>query len=599
MIFRKEETVEEFAPWMKHPNPQEKRQNWMSLNGIWELNGKKVNIPFCPESKLSGYEGEITDKKGRMSYKTTFTVDKNMVKTREARFFLHFDGVDQRFTAVLNGMPIGFHEDGYTKAVFDVTDTITTKSLNILKVMAIDKLDKTLPYGKQKKNRGGMWYTTCSGIWKSVWLECVPERHITGLKFDTTLTAVHIKMNFDDFPGEVLKIKIRTPEIKSLASDSEEKKQKESYAIASVKIDSDIIENGIIVDIGNLKTNRGNSMPVLNWSCEEPWLYDISLEVGEDKVESYFGLRTVSTKVINGKKRILLNGEPVFLHGVLDQGYFIDGLYLPKDEAEYERDVIRMKELGFNMLRKHIKTESDWYYYYCDIHGMMIVQDMVNSGQYRYMRDTILPTVGFKIDNERLRAVSSKRRHNFLKHIKNVTDMLYNHPSIVVYTIFNEGWGQHTSSHYYSYLKKLDDTRLIDTTSGWFAGSKSDFDSRHIYFRLKKIKEDKKYPGRPIFVSECGGYSYSIEGHLFNPEKSYGYGACKSVKELSARINKLYDDMIIPGIKEGACGCVYTQLSDVEDEINGMYTYDREICKVDKETMAGIRKKLDDAIKKL
>ncbi|MCQ2537053.1 MAG: hypothetical protein MJ124_01510 [Lachnospiraceae bacterium] len=594
MLFHKEEKTEEYAPWKRHPNPQERRASWISLNGEWSLNGQKINIPFCPESKLSGYSGEITDKKGRMSYKTTFTVDKSMAKWRESRFFLHFDGVDQRFTAVLNGVPVGFHEDGYTKAVFDVTESIN-KGLNTLKVMAVDRLDKTLPYGKQRKNNGGMWYTTCSGIWKTVWLECVPERHISGLKLSTTLDTLHIRMNYDDFPEESLKIRISSPTIKTEG----ETDAKEDFATIVTKVNQDIIDKGLTIKLSELKTNRGKELPIKNWSCEEPWLYDITIEAGEDKLESYFGLRTVSIKSVNGINRVMLNDKPVFLHGVLDQGYFMDGLYLPKEEEEYERDILRMKELGFNMLRKHIKTESDWYYYYCDIHGIMIVQDMVNSGVYRYLRDTILPTIGFKIDNAKLRTVSSKRRHNFLNHIKNVTDMLYNHPSIVAYTIFNEGWGQHTSDHYYAYLKELDGSRLIDTTSGWFAGMKSDFDSRHIYFRLRKIQPDKKHPEQPIFVSECGGYSYGIKEHMYNPDKSYGYGACNSVQQLSARIMKLYDEMIIPGIKNGVCGCVYTQVSDIEDEINGMYTYDRELCKVDKDVLNTIRQKINDAFDKV
>ncbi len=589
----KEQVNISHEPWSKHPNPQEKRANWISLNGEWELNDGTVYVPFCPEAKLSGYEGEVTDKKGRMYYKKTFTVDKAMAKWKESRFFLHFDGVDQKLSAVLNGDPVGFHEDGYTKAVFDVTDMIKTKGNNILKVMAVDKLDKTLPYGKQKKNRGGMWYTTCSGIWKSVWLECVPERHIVGLKLDTALSEIKLRMNFDDFPSEMMKIKISAPEIKTGEDIPEEKTGKEEYASFQVKIDTKIIEEGLTIKLGDLRTNLGRALAVRNWTCDEPWLYDITIEVGEDKLLSYFGLRTISTKTVNGITRVVLNGEPVFMHGVLDQGYFIDGLYLPKDEEEYETDILRMKNLGYNMLRKHIKTESDWFYYYCDIHGMLVVQDMVNSGKYRYMRDTVLPTIGFKIDNERLRAVSSKRRHNFLNHIKNVTEMLYNHPCIVAYTIFNEGWGQHTSDHYYAYLKKLDSTRLIDTTSGWFAGMDSDFDSRHIYFRLTKLRPNKKHPERPIFVSECGGYSYAVKGHLYNPKDTYGYGACGSVKELSARIKKLYDEMIIPGIKHGCCGCVYTQVSDVEDEINGMYTYDREVCKVDKDVMLSIRNAIE------
>ncbi len=581
--------------WKKHPDPQAVRETWMTLNGVWSLNHKPIRVPFCPEAELSGFMGDKDELSEHMYYKTSFTVDRAIVKWKNTRFMLHFDGVDQKFTATLNDMPIGFHEDGYSKAVFDVTDAIVLKKENVLKVIAVDKLDKSLPYGKQKKKRGGMWYTPCSGIWKSVWLEAVPERHITGLEFRTTLNSLHIDMNFNDFPAETVKIKISAPVI---LSDLEKNAGNDKNEVATVlaRIDQEIMKNGMDIDLSTVFLGPGRPIPVKNWSCGEPWLYFVTIEAGEDSLQSYFGLRTVSIKKIGGVKRIFLNDRPVFFHGVLDQGYFTDGLYLPREEEEYERDILRMKNLGFNMLRKHVKVESDWFYYYCDVHGMLVMQDMVNSGTYRYLRDTIFPTFGFKINDEKLRAVSSKRRHNFMQHVKNVRNAVFNHPSVVCYTIFNEGWGQHTSAHYFKLLRIIDDTRLIDTASGWFSGAESDFDSRHIYFHLEKIGPKENQHGRPIIISECGGYSYAEKGHMQKVTKTYGYGICRSKKELTGKIVKLYDDMIIPGIKAGVAGCIYTQLSDVEDEINGIYTYDREVLKADKSKLVAVRDRIDDAL---
>ena len=284
----------------------------------------------------------------------------------------------------------------------------------------------------------------------------------------------------------------------------------------------------------------------------------------------------------------------MFLHGVLDQGYFQDGIYLPLQEEEYERDVLRMKELGFNMLRKHIKVEPETFYYACDKHGMLVVQDMVNSGSYSWTFDTALPTIGFKKRRDDKGDINGEREQIFKQQMKNTIDHLYNHPSIVVYTIFNEGWGQFHSDVMYELAKSFDNSRLYDSTSGWFAQKKNDFDSEHIYFKVIDLKVKK----RPLFVSECGGYALPVEGHLFNPENEYGYGKCKDVEDLTERIVNMYKKMILPGIGKGACGCVYTQLSDVEDEVNGLYTYDRQVCKVQKDKMRKVAKELFDEIAK-
>ncbi|MBQ6567441.1 MAG: hypothetical protein IJL80_10320, partial [Treponema sp.] len=336
------------------------------------------------------------------------------------------------------------------------------------------------------------------------------------------------------------------------------------------------------------------------WTPDDPFLYRAEIRAGRDNVEVYFGLRTIDIRSTGGAKRVCLNGKPVFLHGVLDQGYFAPGLMLPEDPSEYERDILRMKELGFNLLRKHIKLEPEQFYYDCDRLGMLVMQDMVNSGDYSFFRDTVLPTIGIGRSDRKARL--SARERIFTEHAQQTVSHLCSHPCIVAWTVFNEGWGQFDSDRHYGLFKEWDPSRLVDSTSGWFAQEKSDFDSRHIYFRTPEIKVGGK-GGRPLFISECGGYSLEAGGHgepgPLNPgqsRKSYGYGGCKDSAELTGRIEALYEKMIIPAIPLGCCGCIYTQLSDIEDEINGLYSYDRSKCKVDKETMLRISQKIRDSL---
>ena len=579
---------------MHCPDYLKTRNRWISLDGDWLLNGTRIKVPFCPESRTSEFLGEIDyTKEYSFVYEKCFDLPEFMRENENARIILHLDGVDQEYVLVLNDKIIGAHSDGYTRAEFDITNAVRKSNENLLKVIVSDTLSTEFPYGKQKLKRGGMWYTPFSGIWKSVWLEEVPEKYIGDLTIKANPESVTVSFNFSDFLEKEVRIRIYAPVIKhaEFGAIINEQDTEEEYWTVFYDINN-IPENDLRIPLHDIVSNLGNPIPVKLWDTENPWIYDMEIEAGEDRIKTYFAIRTIEIKLINGILRVCLNDKPIFLHGVLDQGYFTESVCLPGDAREYERDILRMKELGFNMLRKHIKTEPDCYYYYADIHGMLIMQDMVNSGKYRYIKDTVLPTIGIKFSIEKLRHATKKRRMNFEKHINGVVRDLRNHPSIICYTIFNEGWGEHESGYYYDLLKKLDDTRLIDTASGWFKPGKTDFDSRHIYFRLRNIKKNGSYHGKPIFVTECGGYSYAVTGHMYKEDASYGYGTCKSIEELTDKIEELYKKMIMPGIKASVCGCVYTQLSDVEDEINGLYTFDREVCKVDKERMIKLSKEL-------
>ena len=552
----------EELPWQEHPRPQLKRTQWMSLNGQWKLDGDPIRVPFPPQSQLSGYGKKVPDQ---------FTCEKRFVlseEMKEERILLHFEAVDQIGKVFFNGKALGIHEGGYLRFSYDVTDCVNREGENVLQVQVTDTLSTVYPYGKQCKNRGGMWYTPVSGIWKSVWLEAVPKTYIERMKMTPDLSGVHMEMfgGEDHFSVEVL-LENGQKIVKSFEN-----------RVGYLQLSGAVLEDGSVYE------------PKL-WTPDTPYLYAMTVTSGEDRVETYFALRTIDIQNIHGINRVCLNGEPIFLHGVLDQGYFPDGIFLPAEEKEYDRDILRMKELGFNLLRKHIKIEPDYFYYACDRLGMLVMQDMVNNGPYRFVRDTIIPTLGNKKQGDRT-GIGGKRKQFFISHVENTIAQIYNHPSVIAYTIFNEGWGQFESDFMYDFVKSLDSTRLADATSGWFAQEKNDFDSEHIYFKSIEVEPKE----RPMFMSECGGYSMAVEGHYYSKYNTYGYGGSENREKLTEDILSLYDVMILPAAPKGMCGCIYTQLSDVEDEINGLYTYDRKVCKVEKEKMAAMAKKLQKAV---
>lgn len=549
--------------WKCHPRPQFKRDNYFILGEKWKLNGQDILMPFPPHSKLSGYQGKVLDK---LVYEKKFTVP---IELKKEKFLLHFGAVDQIAEVWLNEQFLGKHEGGYLPFTFDITDTINQDNENYLKVVVTDTLSKDYPYGKQTKKRGGMWYTPVSGIWQNVWIENVADTYIKDVKLTPSLEGISIKVNADT-KGFLARITLHNGQMVEKRFDENE---------GEILLSDVLLENGSKYE------------PKL-WTPENPYLYQMEIETNKDKIETYFALRTIEIKKINGINRVLLNNKPIFLHGVLDQGYFCDGIFLPANEEEYERDILRMKALGYNMLRKHIKIEPEYFYYACDKLGMLVVQDMVNSGSYSFIKDTALPTIGMKKRNDATGQIKGKRKEFFVRHMKETLADLYNHPCIVAYTIFNEGWGQFSSDAMYDMVKEIDSTRLIDATSGWFWQNKSDFDSEHIYFKVVKLPVGE----RPLFVSECGGYSMAAKGHYYSKYASYGYGACANSDELTKAIVHMYEEMILSAIEKGACGCVYTQLSDVEDEINGLYTYDRKVCKVNEDSMKAIAEKIKHKI---
>ncbi len=549
--------------WSTYPRPQMKRESYISLCGKWELLSKadnketplgEITVPFVPESRISGIFRK--KKKGeRYIYKKEITVPEGFDR---GRVLIHFGAVDQICKVLVNGKCAGEHTGGYLPFSFEIGQLLAFGE-NTITVEVTDELDLELAYGKQREKRGGMWYTPISGIWQTPWLESVPKEYISSLKIDPTLNSVTIHTE----GGEAEKIlEIKTAD--GIVS--------RSYSGNTVTVEIDF--------------------PKL-WSPEEPYLYEFSLTAGEDRIESYFALRTVTVEKRNGKPLICLNGKPFFFHGVLDQGYFADGIYLPASPEGYKWDILTMKRLGFNMLRKHIKIEPELFYYYCDKYGMIVFQDMVNSGKYSYIRDTVMPTIGFR--KKPLVRALERCRSAFLEDCKKSAELLYNHPCVCYYTIFNEGWGQHDADRIYREMKALDPTRIWDSTSGWFFEKESDVQSEHVYFKKIRLKKNSE---KPLVLSEFGGYSYREEGHCFNLQKNYGYKLFKSAEALTKGISELYLDEIVPEIeRSGLCAAVLTQLSDVEDETNGLCTYDRQVVKVDEKVMQNVSKKLSEAFK--
>ena len=543
------------TPWTIYPRPQMRRDSYLNLNGQWDYAissnvdfpadySQKIRIPFCPESQLSGI-GEHPKDGDYIWYRRYFTLPEGFNK---GRILLHIGAADQNLFCLLNGKIIGAHTGGYEAITFDITDALAEENELILRCLD-DLRDKIFPYGKQTLKRGGMWYTPVSGIWQTVWLESVPENYIQKLHIENHGAAVQISIE---------------PKLEGKVG---------------------------VAGIGEFALTDGTASiapenPHL-WSPEDPYLYDFSVETAEDRIDSYFAIRTLEIQNIDGYPRLCLNGKPYFFHGLLDQGYWPDGLFTPAAPECYAEDILAMKKLGFNTLRKHIKVEPEEFYYQCDKLGMVVFQDMVNNGDYNFLRDTALPTVGLQKLNDRYLHRNQATRHIFLKSMEATVNQLKNHPCICYWTIFNEGWGQFDSDNVCAKFRQLDSSRFIDATSGWFRRSNTDVDSRHVYFKpVKLVATDK-----PLVLSEFGGYSYKPEGHVFNTEKTYGYGKFADQAAFAEAVEKLYLEQILPAFHRGLSAAIYTQVSDVEDETNGLLSYDRKICKLDADKMQKIAEK--------
>lgn len=556
------EKLDKTCPLIEYPRPQFVRNSFINLNGKWACEftrsdeipqnfSGEIIVPFSPETPLSGV-GRMLMPDEYLHYKKEFDIAPDFNK---GRVFIHFGAVDQIATVYLNGVKIGTHSGGYTPFSFEITDCIKEKG-NVLNVVVRDFSD-TAEYsrGKQKIKRGGIWYSPQSGIWQTVWLESTPETYLKKVKITPDFDREEVRFDFCGQDG----VQTSVYDGDNLIAETTE----------------------CIVKLPDFKA----------WSPENPFLYKVVFTCGKDRVKSYFGMRKFSVGTDkNGIKRLFLNNKPYFHNGLLDQGYYPDGYLTPPSNSALENDVKTVKSMGFNMLRKHIKIEPLLWYHYCDVNGIIVWQDMVNGGGKYGLEVSVLPFIGVNLDDtnyKTFKRTDKKQRESYYNELSEMLDTLYNCPCIAVWVPFNEGWGQFDSAKAYDFIKSVDSTRIIDSTSGWHDRGTTDVISKHIYFTPIKVKAGDK----PYVLSEYGGYSHRVVGHTFG-SKMFGYKIYKTKKSMTAAYERLFNNVIIPQIDTGLSAAVYTQLTDVEDELNGLVTYDRKIVKINSEVIRKINERV-------
>lgn len=579
----------------EYPRPLLMREDYQILNGWWDyaftIDNKqpqqyegRILVPFSPETALSGVGRQLKPDE-YLWYRRNFDLPGWDREKGQNRILLHFGAVDQSCEVRINGHKVKRHTGGYLPFEVDIS-RYAQESANEL-IVAVKDLSDTSYHskGKQKLNAGGMFYTAQSGIWQTVWLEKVPETYIKEIKTvpDIEKKIIRIKVsssystdkkNVDklsrNFPIE---IKIRKP---GLYPDPVVKPSQIST--------EDMLETAV-----QAVSDKWIEIPIESislWNCETPYLYYFEVKLGDDRAISYFAMRKFSleTKVHEEFPRICLNGEVQFQNGVLDQGYWPESLYTPPSDAAMIFDIQEMKKTGFNMVRKHLKIEPQRWYYHCDRLGIVVWQDMVNGGSY-YKHwfvtygATLLSWLRIPMRDVYPRLLSREAkagRLEFIREMKETIRLLGNHPSIAAWVIFNEGWGQFQTEDMTRIVRRLDPNRLIDQASGWFDQGGGDFSSLHNYFFKLFIRPERE---RASVLSEFGGYSYREPGHCAK-EKLYGYGICKNKKDLEKRFLERWSGVrnLIP---QGLSASIYTQWTDVEEEVNGVFTYDREVRKIE------------------
>lgn len=556
------EIINKQCPLDDYPRPQLRRDNWQCLNGMWQYairdgdsQPKKwdgdILVPFSPESLLSGVGRQLLPGQTLWYYRE-IQLQKPDVGNR---LLLHFGAVDQHCRVWCNGHLLGEHSGGYWPFSFDITSALNGDTAAITLAVTDDTDTGNEAWGKQKIKRGGIWYTGQSGIWQTVWCEEVPKQYIEGLK---------ITPQWRD--GEV--------EFTVMGSVGEGKVQ--------------VFANGTPIAEALIENNFAKlTLPHFrSWSPSDPFLYDARICAGKDVVYSYFGMREFGMAAgSDGIMRLTLNAEPIFHNGILDQGYWSDGMYTPPCDEAMEWEISRIKDMGFNMLRKHIKIEPLRWYYHCDRLGMLVWQDFVSGGgPYKKWVVQAAPWLGMNFSDgpkgyARLGRQSDDGRKAFLRDSKRTIELLYNTVSLSVWVPFNEGWGQFDASAMYEHVKKADTTRIADHASGYFDQGAGDFHSYHIYYKRFRPK-NAKMSNRVLALTEFGGYSLLIDGHMAS-DRLFGYKILKTQREWHEALLRLYNKDVLPAIKKGMGAIVYTQVSDVEDEINGLFTYDRRVTKAD------------------
>ena len=584
-------------PLPEYPRPALRRDSFESLNGLWQFAITKsaqlprqwegdILVPYSPETRASGV-GRTLQPGEWLHYYRSFALPAGS----GGRVLLHFGAVDYACAVQVNGHLVGGHRGGYWPFTFDITEALNADH-NRLWVAVQDPTGAGVQArGKQTLRPGGMLYPAQSGIWQTVWLERVPDNYIETL----TVTP--------DYDARTVTVRART-----------------AKPGGAVNLWAVVRAGGVTIaeDWGSDEADRDGAVTLnipeehfFPWSPDSPFLYDLTVgttqgeEESFDTVHSYFALRKWSCAPdAKGVLRFCLNDRPLLLNGLLDQGYWPEGLYTPPSDAAVVHELQTIKELGFNLLRKHAKIEPQRWYYHCDKLGLIVWQDMVNGGEpYRlwfvtYLTNALQPLLRKLPDTAALRGLLSRRseasREEYGRELEATVDALRGHPCIGCWVPFNEGWGQFDAAQAVETLRALDPDRLVDEASGWYDQGGGDVDSRHNYFYPLHLR-----PGRrTVALSEYGGIAWPMPGHE-PPRRTYGYGTAKSRAELTGRYRKLQLETVLPQLRNGLSALVYTQVSDVEDEVNGLFTYDRQAIKPDPAAVRAVNEALEAEFEKV
>jgi beta-galactosidase/beta-glucuronidase len=549
-------------PLPEYPRPQLRREEWKNLNGLWNYailpkEKKMVNsydgkilVPFPIESALSGVCKKLRPKQ-RLWYQRYFNIPSSW---KGMRILLHFDAVDWQTTVWINNKEVGINRGGYSSFYFDISDYIKMGNDNDLIVSVWDPTDKgTQERGKQVLNPGGIYYNAISGIWQTVWLEPVPKTFIKYIQITPYIDEETLRLSF---------------EVDNLQAND------------FLHIEVKDLDNLVVSFQQEFNPNIQFKIPSPKlWTPKNPFLYDLTIKLVRnekiiDKIESYFGMRKIGLgKSENGIRQIELNNKPLFQYGTLDQGYWPDGLYTaPTDEA-LRFDIEITKKLGFNMIRKHVKVEPARWYYHCDMLGILVWQDMPNGG--KLILDPVEELQLYKnLDREK------QEKLDYYNELEAMIKKLFNSSSVIIWVPFNEGWGQFDTESIVERIKKLDTTRLIDNASGWFDQGVGDIYDCHHYPR-PKMPNLKNVGDRALVVGEFGGLGLEIQNHMWKIKSKFVYRNYDDPNKMLAKYRQLISTLK-KLLEKGLTAAIYTQITDVEGEVNGLLTYDRKVIKMDK-----------------